>query len=83
MTKIKELIKSPHIHVSLATGFSIIVMAFVSKRVLTEPLGYLPSAIPLKLCPPNSYHSYFNDSTGLAHAAFRVCEATARNAVNR
>ena len=29
------------------------------------------------------FHSYLNDSAGLAHAAFRVCGATARNAVNK
>ena len=46
MSKFKEAIKSPHILISLATGFSIIVMAYVSKRVLTEPIGYLALAIP-------------------------------------
>jgi len=28
------------------------------------------------------YHSYLNESAGLALAAFKVCEATARIAVN-
>jgi predicted histidine transporter YuiF (NhaC family) len=46
MSKIKELIKSPLIQLALATGFSIIVMAYFSKRVLPEPIGYLPLAIP-------------------------------------
>ena len=46
MSKLKELIKSPYIHVALATGFSIIVMAFVSKRILPEPIEKLPLAIP-------------------------------------
>lgn len=46
MSKLKELIRSPHIQLSLASGFSIIVMAYVSKRVLAEPIGYLPLAIP-------------------------------------
>ena len=46
MTKLKELIKSPHIQIALATGLSIIVMAYVSKRVLSEPIGYLALAIP-------------------------------------
>ena len=46
MSKIKELIKSPHIHMSLATGISIIVLAYFSKHVLSEPIGYLPLAIP-------------------------------------
>jgi hypothetical protein len=38
MSKIKELIKSPHIQIALATGFSIIVMAYFSKRVLPKPM---------------------------------------------
>ena len=46
MSKLKEQIKSPHIHIALATGFSIIIMAYFSKRVLTEPIRYLPLAIP-------------------------------------
>ena len=46
MSKLKELIKSPHIQLSLAAGFSIIVLACFSKRVLPEPIGYLPLAIP-------------------------------------
>lgn len=46
MSKFKELIKSPHIHMSLATGISIIVLAYFSKRILPEPIGYLPLAIP-------------------------------------
>ncbi len=46
MTKLKELIKSPHIQIALATGVSIIIMAYVSKRLLSEPIGYLSLAIP-------------------------------------
>ncbi|MBL1214985.1 MAG: hypothetical protein HND52_16605 [Ignavibacteriae bacterium] len=44
--KIKEFLKSPHIQIALATGISIIVMAYFSKRVLPKPIGYLPTAIP-------------------------------------
>jgi len=44
--KIRELLISPHIQIALATGVSIIVMAYFSKRVLPEPIGFLPSAIP-------------------------------------
>ena len=36
ISKLKELIKSPHIHIALATGASIIILAYVSKRVLSE-----------------------------------------------
>ena len=46
MTKFKDLMKSPHIQIALATGISIIVMAYFSKKVLPEPIGYLPTAIP-------------------------------------
>lgn len=46
MSKLKELIKSPHIHVALATGFSIIIMAYVSKRILQEPIKSEILAIP-------------------------------------
>ncbi|OGU61005.1 MAG: hypothetical protein A2V66_09645 [Ignavibacteria bacterium RBG_13_36_8] len=46
MSKFRELLKSPHIHIALAAGFSIIIMAFVSKRLLPKPIGYLPLAIP-------------------------------------
>jgi hypothetical protein len=46
MSRFKELVKSPHIHISLATGLSIIVLAYFSKRILPEPIGYLPLAMP-------------------------------------
>ena len=46
MSKFKEELKSPHIYIALATGFSIIILAFVSKRVLPEPIGYLSLAMP-------------------------------------
>lgn len=46
MSKVNELIKSPHIQIALATGFSIIAMAIVSKWVLPKPIGYLSLAIP-------------------------------------
>ena len=46
MSKLKEFFKSPHIQIALATGVSIIALAYFSKRVLSEPIGYLPAAIP-------------------------------------
>jgi len=46
MKKFKELLKSPHIQIALATGVSIIVMAYFSKRVLSDPISYLQMAIP-------------------------------------
>jgi len=38
MGKLKELLKSGHIHVALALGISIIVLSYVSKRILPEPM---------------------------------------------
>ena len=46
MSKFKEIIKSPHVQIALATGISIIVMAYFSKRILPKPIGYVPTAIP-------------------------------------
>jgi len=50
MKKLKELFKSGHLYVELATGISILVMAYVSSRVLPDPLSYLElSAVALLL----------------------------------
>jgi len=38
MGKIKEFLKSGHIHVALALGASIIILSYVSKRVLPTPM---------------------------------------------
>ena len=46
MSKLKGTIRPGYIQIALATGFSIIVLAYVSKRVLPEPIGYLHLAIP-------------------------------------
>ena len=46
MKKLEELIKSPHIQIALVTDVSIIVLAYFSKKILPEPIGYLPLAIP-------------------------------------
>ncbi len=46
MSKIKTFFSSPHIQIALATGFSIIVMAIFSKRILPEPIDYLSLAVP-------------------------------------
>ena len=46
MNKIMDTLKSPHVQIALATGISIIVLAYFSKRVLPQPIGYLPLAIP-------------------------------------
>ncbi len=46
MSKIKDFFLSPHIQIALATGISIIILAWVSKRVLAEPMHNLVLAIP-------------------------------------
>lgn len=46
MHQLKAFFKSPHIRIALATAGCIIVMAYFSKKVFSEPLGYLASAIP-------------------------------------
>lgn len=42
----KKSFQSPQIPIAIATGISIIVMAYMSKRVLPEPLTYLDLAFP-------------------------------------
>ena len=46
MSSFRETISSPHILLSIATGCSIIIIAVFSKRILPEPIGYLPTAVP-------------------------------------
>ncbi|MCB2207431.1 MAG: hypothetical protein KQH67_03975 [Bacteroidetes bacterium] len=46
MSKLKELVKSPHIHIALVTGCCIIILAYVSKRILPEPMSSIALAIP-------------------------------------
>ena len=46
MSKIIEFFKSHHIQLALATGISIIVLAYFSKRVLPEPIPKLHQAFP-------------------------------------
>lgn len=46
MQKIKELLKSPEVQISIAVGISIIIMAYFSKRILPEKISYLQLAIP-------------------------------------
>ncbi|MBU8922069.1 MAG: hypothetical protein KOO63_09650 [Bacteroidales bacterium] len=46
MSKLIESIKSPHIQIALVTGLSILFLAYASKRVSAEPIGYLQMAIP-------------------------------------
>lgn len=46
MSKILEFFKSSHIQIALASGASIIVLAYFSKNVLPQPLSKLTLAIP-------------------------------------
>ena len=42
----KQVLKSHTIQIALVTAGSIILLAWVSKRLLPEPIGYLSLAIP-------------------------------------
>jgi len=46
VSKLTNTLRSGHVHISLATGISILVMAYVSKRFLPEPIPYLHLAAP-------------------------------------
>lgn len=46
MSKAAGFFKSPLIQIALTTAVSIIVLAWFSKRILPQPIGYLPLAIP-------------------------------------
>jgi hypothetical protein len=46
MSKLKAFFGNEHIEVAIATGMSIIVLAYFSKRVLPEPIPYLQLAFP-------------------------------------
>ena len=46
MSKVVDFFKNGRIQIALATGISIVVMAYVSKRVLLEPIPKLHLAIP-------------------------------------
>jgi len=45
MSKFTETLKSGHVHIAMATGISILVMAYASKHILPEPIPYLQLAI--------------------------------------
>ncbi len=57
MSKIDKLTKSPLIHIALATGVSIIAMAYASKHILPRSIGNLLMALPPFLM---SIHSAFS-----------------------
>ncbi|GJQ63092.1 MAG: hypothetical protein SCALA702_21450 [Melioribacteraceae bacterium] len=46
MSKLKKFVKSPHVQIALVTGICIIVLAYFSKKILPQPIKYLPAAIP-------------------------------------
>ena len=45
MSKFSDFVKSPHILLALATGISIVALAYVSKRILDEPMRSLEFAV--------------------------------------
>jgi hypothetical protein len=46
MSRIADFLRSHHIQLALAAGFSIITLAYASKHLLPEPMGNLPRAFP-------------------------------------
>lgn len=46
LVRIKEFFSSKHIQLALVSGTSIIALAFISKRVLSEPMGPLILSLP-------------------------------------
>lgn len=46
MNKIKEYLKSPHIQIAMAAGFSIILIACATKWILLKPIDPLLLTIP-------------------------------------
>ena len=46
MSKLKKLLKSSHIQIALATGFSILLIACFSKWVLEKPINPFLLAVP-------------------------------------
>lgn len=44
MSKLTEVIKSPHIKVATATGLSIVILAYFSKKILNQPINNLELA---------------------------------------
>ena len=46
LKSLKELIRSKHIHLALVTGTSMIILTYVSKRVLPEPMDNIYITIP-------------------------------------
>lgn len=46
MHPLKKYLGNGHVQLSLATGISIILMAYVSKHLLPEPIEYLHLAVP-------------------------------------
>jgi hypothetical protein len=46
VSKLTDTLRSGHVHISLATGISILAMASASKWLLPEPISYLELAFP-------------------------------------
>ncbi|MCB0292553.1 MAG: hypothetical protein KDH97_20025 [Calditrichaeota bacterium] len=72
MSKLKQLLHSPRIHVALATGLSIVVLAYVSKRILPEPIRVAYLAIPPLLMTFHEYVLNRYPETRMAKTAYWV-----------
>ena len=72
MQKLKDLIRSPHIQIALTTGISIVVMAYFSKKILPEPIGYLPLAVPPFIASIYEYVAGKNKSKKIAETKYWI-----------
>lgn len=72
MSKLKQLFCSPRIHVALATGLSIVILAYVSKRILPQPIRVAYLAIPPLLMTLHEYVLTRYQETRMAKTAYWV-----------
>jgi hypothetical protein len=61
MSSGKGFFRSAQIQIALVTGFCIIVLAYFSKKILPEPIGFLSLAIPAFIATVyESFRSKYN-----------------------
>jgi hypothetical protein len=81
MSKVADFFRSHHIQLALATGASILAMAYFSKRVLPEPIGNLPTALPPLLMVAYEYVRHRYPESRFATAWYWIVGILATTAV--
>lgn len=81
MSKLKQLLHSPRIHVALAAGVSIVILAYVSKRILPQPIRVAYLAIPPLLMALHEYVLNRYQETRMAKTAYWVMAIFAATAM--